>query len=285
MLIDDKYTPDPYKLFSVSDPKPRRIHKASVRDRVLHQAVYRVLYQIFDPTFIFDSYSCRKKKGTHRAVCRLERFARKASRNFRKPVFVLQCDIRKFFDSVDQNVLLDLLRRRISCPETLRILEQIINSFETVPGKGLPLGNVTSQIFANIYLSELDQFVRHQFRTKYYLRYCDDFLFVDQSSEVLKKLILPLRSFLNSQLKLDLHDDKIIIRKFRQGIDYLGYVTRPYYRVLRTRTKWRILRRAEEGGVNDQPLCFYLGILSHCRSREIQNMLICLWSGQSRSRL
>ncbi|MBI2100452.1 MAG: hypothetical protein HYT47_00290 [Candidatus Vogelbacteria bacterium] len=269
-LIDGDYIPDPYELFTISDPKPRRIHKASVRDRVLHQAVYRVLYQIFDPTFIFDSYSCRKRKGVHRAVYRLEKFARKTSQNYQTPIFVLQCDIRKFFDSVDQNVLMDLLRRRISFPKTLKLLEQIIGSFETAHGKGLPLGNVTSQIFANIYLNELDQFIKHQLKTKYYIRYCDDFLFVDQSPEVLGKLISPLRCFLNAQLKLDLHNNKITIRKFRQGIDYLGYVARPYYRVLRTRTRRRLLRQLGKGEIGERNPLSYLGLLSHCRSFRLK---------------
>ena len=265
-LIDGTYTTDPYQLFIVADPKPRRIHKASVRDRVLFQAVYRVLYQIFDPVFIHDSYACRKKKGLHRAVRQLEKFLRRTSHNYRQPTYALKCDIRKFFDSVDHNILLELIKKRISCPQTIELLEKIIWSFETSPGKGLPLGNVTSQIFANIYLNQLDQFAKHSLKAHYYLRYCDDFVVISFSVEDLAGLIQKFRNFLDSHLQLELHDNKITIRKFRQGVDYLGYVTLPYYRVLRTKTKKRILRLVEKSLITESSLNSYLGILSHCRA-------------------
>ena len=260
----------------IVDPKPRQVHKTLVRDRVLHQAVYRVLYQIFDPVFIFDSYACRKQKGLHRAVNQLERFLRQTSHNRRHATYALQCDVRKFFDSVDQDILLELIKKRVSCLPTINLLEQIIGSFEISPGKGLPLGNVTSQIFANIYLDELDQFAKHRLKANYYIRYCDDFLFVGQSPEVLGESLTPVRDFLRRRLQLDLHDGKITIRKFHQGIDYLGYVSRPYHRVLRTRTKQRFFQRAEKGVINDQSHCSYLGILGHCRSRKVQNMFLHL---------
>ncbi|MFA4818083.1 MAG: reverse transcriptase domain-containing protein [Parcubacteria group bacterium] len=135
-----------YTAFSVCDPKPRRIHKAIVKDRVLHHAIFRVLYQVFDKSFIFDSYSCRVEKGTHRAVLRLESFCQKLSRNNHKNIFALKCDIRKFFDSIDQDILLELIKQKVRDGSAIWLIEKIIRSFE----KGLPLGNVTSQIFANI---------------------------------------------------------------------------------------------------------------------------------------
>lgn len=133
-----------YTAFNVCDPKLRRIHKACVRDRVLHHAIFRVLCQIFDKSFIFDSYSCRLDKGTHRAVDRLEKFVRQLSRNNTRNIFALKCDVRKFFDSVDQDILLKLIRKKITDGKTLRLISDIIGSFEKAEGGGLPLGNVTS---------------------------------------------------------------------------------------------------------------------------------------------
>lgn len=175
-LLEHRYQPDKYGFFYVRDPKLRPIHKASVRDRVLFQAVFRLLYHIFDRHFIFDSYSCRFGKGTHAGVWRLEQFVRRASANYSRPVFALKCDVQKFFYSIDHDILFDLLRRKVGDPNTLWLIDKIIDSFEIEPGKGLPLGNVTSQLFANIYLNELDQWVKHVLRRKYYLRYCDDFV-------------------------------------------------------------------------------------------------------------
>lgn len=264
-----KYTP-----FTITDPKVRRIHKAGVRDRIVHHAVYRVLYPLFDPTFIFDSYSCRVGKGTHAAVNRLEVFVRKISRNYTRPCWALKCDIRRFFDSVDHDILYSLVEKKIADPSALQLTKEIIESFSSTSGErerervGIPLGNLTSQIFANIYLNDLDQFVKHRLGLKYYLRYCDDFVILDSDPERLKILIQPIGDFLAKDLKLSLHQDKIIIRKLRQGIDFLGYVVLPHYRVLRTRTKRRMLRR-----VNGNNVASYQGLLKHCNGYTLRKQL------------
>ena len=165
-LKDKIYQHSDYTAFNVYDPKLRKIHKAVVIDRVLHHAIFRILYPLFDQNFIFDSYSCRIEKGTHRAVRRLEEFTRKLSQNNQRTIFALKCDVRKFFDSIDQKILLDLIKRKIQDDNAIELIEKIVRSFPA----GLPLGNVTSQIFANIYLNELDQFVKHKLKEKYYLR-------------------------------------------------------------------------------------------------------------------
>ncbi|MEK7565314.1 MAG: reverse transcriptase domain-containing protein, partial [Patescibacteria group bacterium] len=156
-LKNKKYKHGQYIPFYVTDPKLRHIHKAMVRDRVLHQAVFRVLYPIFDRNFIFYSYSCRINKGTHKAVTRLETFCRKLSQNNTRNIFALKCDIKKFFDSIDQAILINLIQVKVKDNNAMWLIDEIIKSFP----QGLPLGNVTSQIFANIYLNELDQFVKH----------------------------------------------------------------------------------------------------------------------------
>lgn len=280
-LKTKNYRHSDYTAFTVCDPKPRRIHKACVRDRVLHHAIFRVIYPIFDKGFIFDAYSCRNEKGPHRAVTRLEKFLKKESRNNHRNIFALKCDIRKFFDSVDQDILLIIIRRKIKDTDAMWLIENIVRSFE----KGLPLGNVTSQLFANIYLNELDQFVKHKFHQKFYLRYCDDFIVLGENAETLKELIMPIREFLGNKLRLALHPEKVIIRKYRQGIDFLGYVVLPHHRVLRTKTKRRTFRRLDEkrfefqaGLISEdslnQSLQSYLGILKHCKGVKIRDEII-----------
>lgn len=281
-LKNKTYQHSNYTAFNVCDPKLRRIHKAIVKDRVLHHAIFRVLYPIFDKSFIFDSYSCRIEKGTHRAVLRLEKFCRQLSCNNHRNIFALKCDIRKFFDSIDQDILLKLIKRKINDIDAIWLIEKIIRSFP----EGLPLGNVTSQIFANIYLNELDQFVKHSLREKYYLRYCDDFIVLDRDEKYLQNKIVEIDNFLKSKLKLNLHPQKIIIRKHRQGIDFLGYAVLPHHRVLRTKTKKRALKKIaqkyasfQNGSISENSfnssLQSYLGILKHCEGRKIQkNMLV-----------
>ena len=259
-----------YTSFYIKDPKLRLINKACVRDRVLHHAIFRVLYQIFDKSFVHDSYSCRLGKGTHKAVNRLERFSLKLSKNNKDNFFCLKCDVKKFFDSINQNILLKLMERKIEDNDTLWLVEKIVKSFD----KGLPLGNVTSQLFANIYLNELDQFVKHNLKEKYYLRYCDDFLILSCDKNELLKLIKPLNEFLKTNLNLLLHPNKIILRKYSQGIDFLGYVVRPHYRALRTKTKRRILRKAEKGKITELNLPSYFGVLGHCRGHAIRQLII-----------
>jgi len=272
-----------YTSFYVKDPKLRNINKAFVRDRVLHHAIFRILYPIFDESFIFDSYSCRLDRGTHKAVNRLEKFSRKLSKNNKNNFFCLKCDIRKFFDSVDQAFLLKLIKKKIQDNDTGWLIEKVIKSFPN----GLPLGNVTSQLFANIYLNEFDQFVKHKLKARYYLRYCDDFIILWRDKRCLIKLIPLIDNFLKEKLKLSFHPDKIIVRKYHQGIDFLGYVVLPYYRVLRTKTKRRIFRKIRSKYSNlrlnlisqeffNQSLQSYLGILKHCKGYKIKKRILNL---------
>jgi len=256
-----------------------------VQDRVLHHAVFRILYLVFDKTFIFGSYSCRIGKGTHRAVNRLQKFARKVSKNNTQNCFVLKCDIKKFFDSVEQRVLENLVKNKIQDKNAIWLIKKIIKSFSKSPNKGLPLGNITSQIFANIYLNEFDQFIKHKLRIKYYIRYCDDFVVLSENSTFLENLISQIDNFLKEKLKLCLHADKVSIRKYHQGIDFLGYISFPYYRILRIKTKKRMFakieQRSEELRHNkiseqsfNQTTQSYLGLLKHCNSCKLKKELL-----------
>lgn len=279
-LISGTWKPDPYVIFYVQDPKLRKIHKATVRDRVLYQLMYLYLYQIFDKSFIHDSYSSRKIKGTHLGIKRFEEFSRIVTKNYTQIAFTLKCDIRKFFDSIDHDTLISLINKKIKDEKLMSLIVQIIDSFHTTNRKGLPLGNVTSQIMANIYLNELDQFCKHTLKTEYYIRYCDDFVILHNSREFLESLIDKLQSFLTNKLRLTLHPRKVTIRKIKSGIDFLGYVLLPHYKVLRTKTKNRILKKIsrmkylyEKGQIDkeyfEQSIQSYLGVLSHCKSEKI----------------
>ena len=274
-LQNKTWVPDPYISFSVADPKPRMIHKASVRDRVLHQAVYRQLYPIFYEGFIHDSYASRPGKGTLRGVLRFEQFARQVSNNYTRQIFVLKCDIRKFFDCIDHKILLSLLKQKVYDVDLLWLLTKLITSFEKTEGKGLPLGNVTSQLFSNVYLNDLDQYVKRGLKVHRYIRYCDDFVIVGVHFGKLDDLIPRVGKFLKEKLELDLHPDKISIRTLEQCVDFLGYVTLPRYRVLRTRTKRRMFKRCillfqrqtteAEKEYAKRVLLSYKGLLSHSR--------------------
>ena len=284
-LKNKTYQHSEYVSFYVKDPKLRNINKATVKDRVLHHAVFVILYRIFDKLFIFDSYSSRNEKGTHLAVQRLNEFANKVSRNNTRNCFILKCDIKKFFDSIDQDILLGLIKRQIADENTLWLLELIIKSFK----KGIPLGNVTSQIFANIYLNELDQFIKRTLKIKYYIRYCDDFVILSEDQHYLESIIPKISKFLQDYLKLSLHPNKIVMRKYRQGIDFLGYVSFPYHKIVRVKTKNRIFKKIgvkmadfkdhkiSEDSFN-QTLQSYFGILKHCDScklgKQVMNILL-----------
>lgn len=280
LLVFGKWTPNPYEEFSVYDPKLRKIHKASVRDRVLYQAVYRILYQIFDSSFIFHSYSSRNSKGIHVGICSFEKYIDKISKNHTKSCYVLKCDIRKFFDSIDHDVLFNFISKKVTDKNILLLIKQIIYSFEKTDGKGLPLGNVTSQIFSNIYLNELDHYVKHKLKAKCYVRYCDDFVIVSDSMKYLEFCIENLKKFCKEKLFLDIHPNKIIFRKANQGVDFLGYIMLPHRRVLRIKTKNRLLKKLTnlkilfdrgfiENKYLEQVVQSYMGVLSHCKSEKI----------------
>ncbi len=224
-LANLTYKHSDYQAFRINDPKPRIIHKASVRDRLLHHAIYRILYQFFDKTFISDSFSCRENKGTHKAITRFMVFSQKVSQNNTKTCWVLKGDIKKFFASVDQGILLNILKEYVLDQKIIWLLQEIISSFNSGQiSVGLPLGNLTSQLFANIYLNKFDQFVKHKLKLKCYIRYADDFVIFSQNKDFLEKQILFVRSFLQENLKLETHPQKISIKTLTSGVDFLGWV-------------------------------------------------------------
>ena len=262
-LATKSYSHGSYQAFNISDPKPRNIHKASVRDRLLHHALYRKLYPFFDRTFIADSYSCRVGKGTHKAMNRFHSFFRKVSRNNTRTCWVLKCDIRKFFASVDHMVLASILKLYIPDEDILWLLGKITSSFHSHrEGVGLPLGNLTSQLLVNIFMNEFDQWMKHNLGAQYYIRYADDFVILHENKEYLQTLVPKMHVFLKGRLKLSLHPDKLFIKTFSSGVDFLGWIHFPHHRILRTTTKRKMMRRIKVDRRNEV-VQSYLGLLSH----------------------
>jgi len=267
-----------YEAFSISDPKPRSIHKATVRDRLLHHAIYRILYPFFDRTFINDSYSCRIEKGTHKAINRFRDFHRKVSKNNTKTCWVLKCDIRKFFANIDHNILKRILSKATFDTDILWLLSQVIDSFSArqgLAGVGLPLGNLTSQLLVNIYMNEFDQFVKRELKVKYYIRYADDFVILSQDKGYLKNILEKMKEFLENKLKLNMHPDKVFIKTIVSGVDFLGWVHFPKHRVLRTSTKRRMLKALRDNFKKESKQS-YLGMLLHGNAYKLEEKIKAL---------
>ena len=232
---------------------------------MLHHAIYRILYPFFDTKFIYDSYSCRLNKGTHKALDRFKVFARKISKNNTKTCYVLKCDIRKFFANIDHQILKKVLKKHIQDTDILWLLSQVIDSFsarQDLAEVGLPLGNLTSQLLVNIYMNEFDQFVKRNLKVKYYIRYADDFAILSEDKKYLEKILMQIDNFLQKELKLQLHPNKVFIKTIASGIDFLGWVHFPYHRVLRTVTKNRMMKNLENNPKKGS-FASYLGMLKH----------------------
>jgi len=269
------YTHAGYHAFNISDTKPRNIHKATVRDRLLHHALYRKLYPLFDLHFAYDSYSCRKLRGTHKALKRFRDFSYVAGANNTKTLWVLKCDIRKFFASVDQKVLIEVLGKYITDMEIIGLIKKVTDSFEsTAPGKGLPLGNLTSQLLVNVYMNEFDQFMKHELKAKHYIRYADDFLIMSRDRDWLASILPKMKTFLRERLALEVHPNKVSIKTFASGVDFLGWVHFPDHRILRTATKKRMFKNLNR--VNQKPEASesYLGMLGHGNTGKIRERIL-----------
>lgn len=247
-----------YAHFKINDPKPRDIHKASVRDRIVHRAIYRDLYPYFDDKFIYRSYACRDNKGHHLALKHFASVINAESNNGRKTVLVLKCDIKKFFASINKTILGDILYSHLKDPKTINIVNEVLESFKS----GLPLGNLTSQLFGNVYLNELDQYVINLLRANLYMRYADDFVVISRDKAWLEELLPKIGDFLKERLELELHQDKIFIKTIYSGVDFLGWVHFTDHRILRNKTKWRMFNNLERK-FSPESLASYLGLLGH----------------------
>jgi len=231
-LQNHTYAPRPLDTFILRDGKTRRISRSDFRDRVVHHALCNVIEPLFDKTFIFDSYANRKGKGVLKALQRFDVFKGKVSKNHTRRCFVLKADIRRYFDTVDHGKLMEILGKQVEDERVLWLVRAILDNFERGRGKGMPLGNLTSQFFANVYLNELDQFVKHKLRARYYLRYVDDFVLLSKSRCELEIFKERINEFLRQCVLLQLHPEKSRIIAYEQGVPFLGMRVFPFHRLL-----------------------------------------------------
>lgn len=259
-LKNHTYKPGKSICFVVTKPKPREIFAVDFRDRIVHHLLVNFLEPFWEKKFIFHSYACRKNKGAHRAIEKLKKIL--SSSNWTSHIqepYYLQIDIESFFMNIDKNILFNLIRKHVKNPQILWLAKLIIfqiptrnfvvrgnfDILESIPknkslfyaseNKGLPIGNYTSQFFANLYLNEVDQFIKHKLKCRYYFRYMDDLLLIHQDRHQLKIWQNKISSFLQKNLKLNLHPKKIIMQPICHGIDFLGYIVKPDYTLSRQR--------------------------------------------------
>ncbi len=242
-----------YRIFVVSDNKKREISVASIRDRVVHRMAYDYLTLHYDKHFIYDAWSCRVGKGLTAAIDRCQQFLTSFPKSF-----VWRGDVRKFFDSVDHGVLMNIIARRIKDVKTRTLIGKIVESFSKIPkgAVGMPIGNLTSQIFANIYLNELDRFVTQYLHPKAYMRYGDDFIVISHDLNQLEEWRKQVIEFLKNTLRLQPHGKNNIIVKAQDGIHFLGVILYPKTRKLNKRNKGRWKSR-----LNSRNLSSYFALL------------------------
>ena len=237
------YEPMPLKTFVIRDPKTRVISASNFRDRIIHHALCNKIEPIFDKTFIHDSYASRKGKGTHAALRRFDKFKRKVSSNGRLVNnakdnnmtigYVLKADIKHYFASVDHKIMMQIIERKIKDKKILWLVKQILDNHTTkTPKKGMPIGNLTSQLFANIYLDKLDYFVKQKLMVKYYIRYMDDFVILHKSREILLEWKEQINKFLKT-IKLEMHPEKSKIFPLHNGTSFVGYRIFYHYKLLK----------------------------------------------------
>lgn len=297
-LIHKSYQQGRYQEFYVYEPKKRLIMALPFKDRVVQWAIYRQIMPIFDNQFYEYSCACRRGKGTHYAVQKLQYWLKKMDRNPDK-IYYLKADVAKYFYRINHKRLIQIISRKVGCKDTLELLWKIIKSEDgafgvnlgdhqlsgrRIKGIGIPIGNLTSQLFANIYLDWLDKYIKHTLKAEYYIRYMDDFIILGRDKKELHKLREEIEIFLEDYLGLELNN-KTAVRPVSLGIDFCGYVTWATHRKLRKSTKKKMKRRikymvrkVKEGEIGldklDATVQSYLGILRHCNSHNLTNSII-----------
>ncbi len=245
------YKPLPLETFVLRDPKTRVISKSDFRDRVVHHAIINVIKKFFEKQFIYDSCANQIKKGTLFALKRFDRFIRKVSNPYTESGFCLKADVRHYFPSVDHEILINILSKKIKDNDVIWLIRQILNNTVSSFGgggeraKGMPLGNYTSQFFANVYLNELDYFVKHTLKAKYYIRYVDDFVILHKSAKQLQEWKDKIDTFLKEKLKIELHPNKSRIIPIKRGIDFVGFRNFYHCRLLRKRNIRSMINKIE----------------------------------------
>jgi RNA-directed DNA polymerase len=314
------YKPSSSIAFIVDKPVKREIFAASFRDRVVHHFLIQKMNAVFEPHFIYDSYACRKAKGTHFGIKRIDSFIRKCSKNYTQDCYVLKLDIKGFFMHINKAILYDKIETLFTAKyngadkklylnlcKTILFNEPVENAiikgkrsnwddlpkdkslFSAKRGYGLPIGNLTSQVFANVYMSSFDHFIKHQLGIKYYGRYVDDFILVHSNKTYLKGLIPVIASFLKKELHLKLHPKKIYLQHYSKGISYIGGFIKPNRIYVSKRTKGnfynaihyqnKLLEHTINPNNAEKQLFLssmnsYLGILGHYTSYKLRKLYV-----------
>lgn len=269
-LAADRYRPGPSICFVVTRPKPREVWAAAFRDRIVHHLLYNRIGERFERAFIADSCACIRGRGTLYAAQRLEAKVRGITRNWSRPAWYLKCDVANFFVAIDKGILAEQLIARISEPWWRDLAELVLfhdprpdvvlrcrdDELELVPPhkrlasqpahRGLPIGNLSSQFFANVYLDRLDQFVKHQLRAHHYVRYVDDFVLLHESRDWLAAALEEIAAFLPRKLRVQLNPTKTILQPIERGIDFVGQILKPWHRRIRRRTFNAALARTRQ---------------------------------------
>jgi retron-type reverse transcriptase len=232
-LIWKTYEPSPYRSFYICEPKKRYICAPAFRDRIVHHAIVQIISPIFTNRFITETFACIVGRGTHAAAARVVKYTRMAYRKW-GGYYVLKCDISKYFPSIDQDILKNIIANRIADKNLLWVINKIIQSHESFEqdGRGIPIGALTSQLFANIYLDGFDHYIKEVCKIKYYVRYMDDFIIIHNDKKYLFEILCKIENYLHDNLKLNLNP-KTSIFSGKQGIDFCGY------RIWHTHTKPR----------------------------------------------
>lgn len=265
-LNNGNYKHGEYRKFTVCDNKKREISVCPIRDRIVHRLIYDYLCGIYDKTFIYDAWSCRKRKGLTKALERTQKFLRENPNSY-----IWRADIKKFFDNVNHGKLEKILRLKIKDEKDIDLLKKIIDSFNSSNKNGISMaiGNLTSQIFSNIYLNELDRFVKHEIKPKAYLRYGDDFIIINRNRRKLSEMKVRIAEFLRKEMRLEINDKNQIIIHAKQGLKFLGTIINPISRRLNKRNRKRILRKLDLRNIAS-----YHGAINENEKSEYNNLFL-----------
>jgi len=283
-LVWKSYRPGAYKKFKVYEPKERQIMALPFTDRVVQHALNTVIEPIFDSGFVYHSYACRNGKGAHKASRNLMHWLYDLHLAHGKDVYCLKGDVSKYFASIDHEVLKRLIRRKIKCPDTLWLIDLIIEHDGNDSDVGIPVGNLTSQIFANLYLHELDAYVKEGLGVRHYMRYMDDFVILSDSKDYLHRALTEVERFLHDELRLKLNP-KTCIYNVRQGVDFVGYRHWHTHKLIRKSSIRRVTQRIRrftrlyaEGRISfadvDKSMQSWLGHIRHADTYRIRNKIL-----------
>lgn len=245
-LENETYKFRGYFEFKVNEPKERIINAPYYRDKVVQLAINNVLKEMYFPTFIYDSYACIDDKGTHECVERISYFMRKAKWQYGNEAYIVKVDMKKFFYSIDREVLKKLLPKKIKCKRTLRLLFHIIDSADSIDGLGLPLGNTISQLCANIIMNELDQYCKRNLRIKHYVRYADDVVIIVENKEKALEIKSKIIRYTENKLNLKVNKNKTKIFPISQGVNTVGFKMHATHKLIRNDSKKKIKRKLKK---------------------------------------